>query len=64
MREASCRILEIRPTPAPVQLVLPWTDDGAFAPLHELHFFLVKLCKTVLAYQFVVRAVPYPSRSS
>ena len=64
MREASCRILEIRPTPAPVQLVLPWTDDGVFAPLHELHFLLVKLCTTVLAYQFVVRAVPYPSRSS
>ena len=61
--EASFRILELRPTPAPVQLVFPWVDGALFAPLHELHFCAVKLCKTTLAYQFVVRAAPKQSRS-
>lgn len=60
--EAACQILELRPTPAPVQLVVPWADSPFFAPIHELHFCGVKLCKTVLAYQFVVRAVPKQSR--
>jgi 2-polyprenyl-3-methyl-5-hydroxy-6-metoxy-1,4-benzoquinol methylase len=58
IEDASCRILELRPTSVPVQLVAPWTDNGFFAPLHELHFLAVKLCKTLLAYQFVVRAIP------
>jgi 2-polyprenyl-3-methyl-5-hydroxy-6-metoxy-1,4-benzoquinol methylase len=58
MDQASCRILEMQPTPAPVQLVLPWSDKPIFDPVHDLHFFSVKLCKTLLAYQFVLRAVP------
>lgn len=58
INDASCRILELRPTSVPVQLVVPWTDNGFFAPLHELHFLTVKLCKTLLAYQFVVRVIP------
>ena len=56
--DASCRILELRPTAVPVQLVAPWTDNGWFAPLHELHFLAVRLCKTLFAYQFVVRVIP------
>ena len=59
INDASCRILELRPTSVPVQLVAPSTDKGFFAPLHELHFLMVTLCKTLLAYQFVVRVVPY-----
>ncbi len=62
INDASCRILEVRPTSAPLQLVAPWTDNGFFAPLHELHFFTVKLCKTLLAYQFVVRVIPREPR--
>ena len=56
--DASCRILELKPTSAPIQLVAPWTDSEWFSPFHELHFMTVKLCKTLLAYQFVVRAIP------
>jgi 2-polyprenyl-3-methyl-5-hydroxy-6-metoxy-1,4-benzoquinol methylase len=58
IHEASCRIVELKPTAVPVQLVLPWTDQPLFAPLHELHFLGVRCCKTLLAYQFVVRIVP------
>ncbi len=60
--DASCRILELNPTPAPIQVVAPWTDNGWFAPLHELHFMTVNLCKTLLAYQFVVRVIPIPNK--
>lgn len=35
---ASCRILELQPTSVPLQLVVPWTDNRAFEPLHEPHF--------------------------
>lgn len=58
MQDASCRILELQPTPAPVQLVFSWTDKPAFGPIHDLHFVAVKLCKTLLAYQFVLRVAP------
>ena len=58
MHETSCRILELRPTSAPVQLVFPWSDRPAFAPLHESHFLAVRLCPTLLAYQFVMRTAP------
>jgi SAM-dependent methyltransferase len=58
MGETACRILELRPTSAPVQLVFPWSDRRAFGPLHELHFLSVRLCPTLLAYQFVLRAAP------
>jgi 2-polyprenyl-3-methyl-5-hydroxy-6-metoxy-1,4-benzoquinol methylase len=58
INDASCRVLELKPTPAPVQLVAPWTDNRFFAPLHELHHLTASACKTVFAYQFVVRAIP------
>jgi 2-polyprenyl-3-methyl-5-hydroxy-6-metoxy-1,4-benzoquinol methylase len=63
INDASCRILELRPTSVPVQLVAPWTDNNFFAPLHELHFLTVRLCKTLLAYQFVVRVIPSETRA-
>ena len=58
MREASCRILEVAPTPLPVQLVIPMSERMIFGPFHEAHYFLVRLWKTLFAYQFVVRASP------
>ena len=57
MQEASCRILEVAPTPLPVQLVVPMSERRIFDPFHEAHYFLVQLWKTLFAYQFVVRAV-------
>ncbi|MEA2659827.1 MAG: hypothetical protein QOF64_2426 [Candidatus Binatota bacterium] len=50
-------IVEIRVTPLPVQLVMPATDKKIFLPLHEVHYGIVRLWKTVFAYQFVVRAL-------
>lgn len=58
IRAASCRLIEVVPTPVPVQLVLPLTDWPVFSPLHELHFLAVRFWRTLLAYQFVVRVVP------
>ena len=58
MQEASCRILEVAPTPLPVQLVVPMSKRRIFDPFHEAHYFLVQLWETLFAYQFVVRAVP------
>jgi len=58
MREASCRIIEVAPTPLPVQLVFPMTDRKIFMPLHEAHYLTVRLWKTFFAYQFVIRAAP------
>ncbi|MGH7797744.1 MAG: class I SAM-dependent methyltransferase [Candidatus Binatia bacterium] len=58
IHDASYRVVELKPTTVPVQLVIPWTDQPIFEPLHELHFLAVRCCKTLLAYQFVVRMVP------
>jgi 2-polyprenyl-3-methyl-5-hydroxy-6-metoxy-1,4-benzoquinol methylase len=58
IQEASCRILEVAPTPLPVQLVFPISEGRIFDPFHEMHYLLVKSWKTLFAYQFVVRAVP------
>lgn len=58
LSEASCRVLEVLPTPLPVQLVFPVTELKVFAPLHELHYVMVRSWKTMLAYQFVVKAAP------
>ena len=58
MSEASCQVLDVTPTPLPVQLVLPWTARKAFAPFHALHYALTLSWKTVFAYQFVVTAAP------
>lgn len=55
VQEASCRIIEIKPTPAPIQLVFPVTERDVFGPLHEVHFLAVRLWKALLAYQFVAR---------
>jgi hypothetical protein len=41
-----------------VQLVFPFTEGKAFAPLHALHDALTSSWKTVFAYQFVVTAAP------
>jgi len=58
IKEASCDVLEVAPTPLPVQLVIPVSENRIFAPLHEAHYLLVRLWKTLFAYQFVVRAAP------
>jgi hypothetical protein len=34
------------PTPVPIQLLLPFMNRRVFAPLHEAHYFLVRLRKT------------------
>ena len=57
IHDASCRIVELKPTSVPLQLVIPWTDNRVFGPFHEVHFFAVRLWKTLLAYQFVARVV-------
>lgn len=58
MSEVSCGILEVIPTPLPVQIVFPFTDNKFLAPLHEGLHLLTRCCKTVLAYQFVIQAAP------
>jgi 2-polyprenyl-3-methyl-5-hydroxy-6-metoxy-1,4-benzoquinol methylase len=59
--ECACRIHRMVPTPVPVQLVFPATQHRLFAPMHELHYLLVRLWKTLLAYQFVVCVTPASS---
>jgi SAM-dependent methyltransferase len=58
MDEIPCRVLDVTPTPVPLQLVLPFTEGKAFAPLHALHYGLTRSWKTIFAYQFVVTAAP------
>jgi len=58
MSEVSCNVLNAIPTPLPVQLVLPFTASGPFAPLHEAHYALTRCWKTLFAYQFVIIAAP------
>jgi SAM-dependent methyltransferase len=58
MGEASCRVLDVTPTPVPLQLVLPFTEGKAFAPLHALLYGLTCSWTTIFAYQFVVTAAP------
>lgn len=58
MSEVSCRVLEVIPTPLPVQLVLPFTERKFFAPLHEIFYMLTRCWKTAFAYQFVIAAAP------
>jgi len=58
MSDASCRVLDVTPTPLPVELVLPLTARKAFAPLHALHYALTLSWRTMFAYQFVVTAAP------
>jgi len=58
MSEVSCEVLDVIPTPLPVQIVLPSTGSALFAPLHEAHYALTRCCKSVFAYQFVITAAP------
>ncbi len=58
MNEVPCGILDVTPTPVPLQLVLPFTERKAFAPLHALLYAITRSWKTIFAYQFVVTAAP------
>jgi SAM-dependent methyltransferase len=56
--EASCRVLEVTPTPVPIQLVFSFTERKFFDAFHALHYALTSSWKTLFAYQFVVTAAP------
>jgi 2-polyprenyl-3-methyl-5-hydroxy-6-metoxy-1,4-benzoquinol methylase len=56
LRDCGCAVLQTRVTPVPVQLVVPITDGKLFSPLHEVHYALVRLWKSMFAYQFVMSA--------
>jgi 2-polyprenyl-3-methyl-5-hydroxy-6-metoxy-1,4-benzoquinol methylase len=56
MESCRLRIIEVAPTPIPVQLVIGALDAKPFAPLHALHFLAVQAFKRLLAFQFVVTA--------
>jgi SAM-dependent methyltransferase len=58
MSEVSCGVLGVIPTPLPVQIVLPFTENKFFALFHEVCCALTRCWKTALAYQFVVTAAP------
>lgn len=58
MAEVSCGILDVKPTPLPVQIVFPFTESKFFAPLHEAFYLLTRSWKTAFAYQFVMIAAP------
>ena len=55
LEDCGLNIRQIVATPIPVQLVWSVTNRNFFAPLHYCHFLLVRLWKTLLAYQFVVQ---------
>ena len=52
------RIVEIKPTPVPIQLAPPVTSSVCFAPLHELQYLCTCAWQSLMAYQFVIIAVP------
>ena len=56
LQESGLNIRQIVATPIPLQLVWSVTNRHFFAPLHYCHYLLVRLWKTLLAYQFVVQA--------
>lgn len=56
LQESGLHVRQMFATPIPVQLVWPVTNRQFFAPLHDCHYLLVRLWKTLLAYQFVVQA--------
>ena len=58
MNEVSCSVLGVIPTPLPMQIVFPFTENKFFAPLHEAFYLLTRIWKTVFAYQFVIVAAP------
>ena len=58
MSEVTCKILGVIPTPLPVQIVYPLTENRWFAPFHEIIYALTRCWKTAFAYQFVILAAP------
>lgn len=58
IESCGCAIVDVAATPVPVQLALPFTAHALFGPLHELHYLLVRLWRTLLGYQFVVQVAP------
>jgi SAM-dependent methyltransferase len=56
LREVSCDVIEVIPTPLPFQLVLPFSQSKAFAPFHTAHYAVTRAWKTLFAYQFVITA--------
>ncbi|MBZ5501081.1 MAG: class I SAM-dependent methyltransferase [Acidobacteriia bacterium] len=58
LREASCEVGGLVATPLPWQLVLPFTGQKVFAPLHEALYLLTRCWKAGLGYQFVITAAP------
>ncbi|HEV8722660.1 MAG TPA: class I SAM-dependent methyltransferase [Candidatus Binatia bacterium] len=56
LQESGGRIVEVVPSPIPVQLVLPVTEKRMFYPLHEFNYFVTRLFRGLFAYQFVMRA--------
>jgi len=60
MSEVSCDVLDVIPTPHPLQIVLPFTGNKLFGPFHEMRYVLGRCWKTVFAFQFVVIVAPDP----
>jgi len=58
MSDVPCRVVDVTPTPLPVQLLLPFTASKAFAFAHTLHYGLTLSWKKLFAYQFVITAAP------
>jgi hypothetical protein len=58
VREASCGVLSVIPTPLPVQTVFPLAENKFFAPLHEAFYMLTRSWEIAFAYQFVVVGAP------
>jgi SAM-dependent methyltransferase len=56
LEDCGLSVARVMATPIPVQKVWSVTDRHFFAPLHYFHYLLVRLWKTLLAYQFVVLA--------
>ncbi len=42
MNEVSCRVLDVIPTPLPVQIVFPFSENSLFAPFHEILYLLTR----------------------
>jgi len=64
MAEVDCRVLDVIPTPLPVQIVFPFTQKSVFSPIHEFVYALTRCWKKAFAYQFVITAAPRHSQIS
>lgn len=62
LSDASCEVLDVIPTPLPVQLVFPFTGNKFFWPMHEVHYALTRCWSSLFAYQFVLVTAPDPLR--